>query len=84
MACQQNADGSSTGDLPVAGGLYAAFFTFTDLGPGDKGNPEWAKCGRICKKGGIHDPYPDRNYGYGMLGDPKDFGTVPTEHWGRF
>lgn len=81
MACQQNADGSSTGDLPVAqAGFTPPFFTLTDLGPGDNGNPEWAKYGRIRKKGGIHDPYPDKNYGYGMLGDPKGFGTVPTDY----
>lgn len=55
-------------------------FTFTDLGAGNKGNPEWEKYCRICKKGRIYDPYPDKNYYFGMLGDPKDFGTVPTEH----
>jgi len=54
-------------------------FTFTDLGPGDKGNPEWAKYCRICKKGRIYDPYPNKNYYLGMLGDPKDFGTVPEQ-----
>jgi hypothetical protein len=52
-------------------------FTFTDMGPGDKGNPEWAKFCQICKKGRIYNPYPDRNYYLGMLGDPKDLGTVP-------
>lgn len=55
-------------------------FTFTDMGPRDKSNPEWAKFCKICKKGRIYNPYPDRNYYLGMLGDPKEFGTVPAEH----
>jgi hypothetical protein len=55
-------------------------FTFTDMGAGDKSNPEWAKFCQICKKGKIYNPYPDRNYYLGMLGDPKEFGTVPAEH----
>lgn len=52
-------------------------FTFTDLGPENKGNPQWEKYCRLCKGGRIYDPYPDRDYYLSMLGDPKEFGTVP-------
>lgn len=55
-------------------------FTFTDMGPEDKGNPEWAKYCRVCKNGRIYNPYPDQSYYLNILGDPKDFGTVPQAH----
>jgi len=42
-------------------------------------NSEWAKYCRICKKGRIYDPYPNKNHYLGMLGGPKDFGTVPEQ-----
>lgn len=54
-------------------------FTFTDMGAGDKSNPEWSKYCRICKGGRVYNPFPDKNYYFGMLGDPKDFGTVPQD-----
>jgi hypothetical protein len=54
-------------------------FTFTDIGPGDKSSPQWAKYCQLCKGGQIYKPYPDRNYYLGMLGDPKEFGTVPEK-----
>jgi hypothetical protein len=55
-------------------------FTFTDIGPGDRSNPQWAKFCRICKGGKVYQPFPRREYYLGMLGDPKEFGTVPETH----
>jgi hypothetical protein len=52
-------------------------FTFTDLGPADHSNPEWAKYCRICKSGRVYKPYPTEDYYIGMLGDPKDFVPKP-------
>lgn len=52
-------------------------FTFTDLGPKNEGNPEWAKYCLLCKDGRIYTPYPNKAYYLRVLGDPKDFGTVP-------
>lgn len=47
-------------------------FTFTDLGPEDKGNPRWAKF--VSGKGRIYDPYPTEAYYRRLLGDPSAFG----------
>ena len=47
-------------------------FTFTDLGPEDKGNPRWAKF--ASGKGRIYDPYPTEAYYRRLLGDPSEFG----------
>lgn len=55
-------------------------FTFTDLGPKDEGNPEWTKYCSICKNGRVYNPYPNRGYYLRILGDPKDFGTVPQNY----
>lgn len=55
-------------------------FTFTGLGPADKGNPQWAKYCKLCKAGGVYNPYPDRNYYLNVLGDPWEFGTGPQDH----
>lgn len=52
-------------------------FTFTDLGPADHSNPEWARSCKICKGGRIYNPYPTEDYYLGMLGDPKDFLPKP-------
>ena len=52
-------------------------FTFTDLGPQDHSNPEWAKYCKICKGGRIYKPYPTEDYYVGMLGDPRDFLPKP-------
>jgi len=52
-------------------------FTFTDLGPQDRSNPEWAKYCKICNGGRIYKPYPTEDYYVGMLGDPKDFLPKP-------
>lgn len=52
-------------------------FTFTDLGPGDHSNPEWAKYCKICGRGRIYKPYPTEDYYMGVLGDPKDFLPKP-------
>jgi len=52
-------------------------FTFTDLGPQDHSNPEWAKYCKICKGGRIYKPFPTKDYYMGMLGDPKDFLPKP-------
>jgi hypothetical protein len=52
-------------------------FTFTDLGPEDHSNPEWAKYCKICKGGRIYKPYPNNSYYLGVLGDPKDFLPKP-------
>ena len=52
-------------------------FTFTDLGPGDHSNPEWAKYCKICKGGRIYKPYPTEDYYIGILGDPRDFLPKP-------
>ena len=52
-------------------------FTFADIGPGDKSNPQWAKYCKVCKRGRIYNAFPDKNYYLGVLGDPKEFGTVP-------
>lgn len=54
-------------------------FTFADMGPADKSNPEWAKYCQLCKRGSIYNPFPDKNYYFGVLGNPQDFGTVPQE-----
>src|SRR5579862_9782196 len=54
-------------------------FTFTDLGAEDKGNPEWKTYCKLCKSGRIYKPYPDMNYYLSVLGDPRDFGTVPSK-----
>jgi hypothetical protein len=53
-------------------------FTFTDMGPGNEGNPQWAKYCVLCKTGNVYRPYPDKTYYLQVLGDPRDFGTVPT------
>ncbi len=54
-------------------------FTFTDLGPEDHSNPEWAKYCAICKRSGrIYKPFPTEDYYVGMLGDPKDFLPTPA------
>lgn len=57
-------------------------FTFTDMGPENKGNPQWLKFCKPCKSGRVYRPYPDKNYYLSILGDPRDFGTVPqgTDH----
>lgn len=49
-------------------------FTFTDLGPEDKGNPKWRNLCKPCKSGKVYKPYPDEKYYRDVLGDPKDFG----------
>jgi hypothetical protein len=49
-------------------------FTFTDLGPSNKGNPRWAKYCQPCKGGRVYKPYPTNDYYLQVLGDPKDFG----------
>jgi hypothetical protein len=54
-------------------------FTFADLGPDDRGNLEWKKYCSLCKSGRVYRPYPDRNYYFSVLGDPKDFGTVASD-----
>jgi len=48
-------------------------FTFTDLGPGDHGNPRWRKLCKPCKGGRVYEPYPTEDYYRNVLGDPKDF-----------
>jgi hypothetical protein len=49
-------------------------FTFTDLGPEDKGNSLWAKYSHINKGDRIYAPYPDLAYYRRLLGNPGDFG----------
>lgn len=49
-------------------------FTFTDLGPENKGNPRWQKYCKLCSGGRIYSPYPDERYYSAMLGDPSEFG----------
>jgi hypothetical protein len=49
-------------------------FTFTDLGPEDKGNPRWRKYCKLCSGGSTYKPYPDERYYSAMLGDPSEFG----------
>ena len=47
-------------------------FTFTDLGPSNNGNPEWARLCQLCKLGGrIFNPFPDEKYYLGTLGEPQ-------------
>lgn len=53
-------------------------FTFMDMGPENKGNPQWAKYCRLCEGGRMYNPYPDKNYYLNVLGDPKEFGFTPT------
>lgn len=53
-------------------------FTFTDLGPADKGNPRWRKLCKLCKGGRVYNPYPNEQYYLNVLGDPKDF-ALQTE-----
>jgi hypothetical protein len=56
-------------------------FTFTDLGPADHSNPEWAKYCKICKHGRVYRPFPTEDYYREMLGDPKAFLPIPpTPH----
>jgi len=54
-------------------------FTFTDLGPADRSNPEWAKYCKLCKHGRIYKPYPTEDYYREILGDPKDFLPIPPQ-----
>jgi hypothetical protein len=48
-------------------------FTLTDLGPENKGNPEWRKLCRLCKSGRVYNPYPTEEWYQAVLGDPAKF-----------
>jgi len=50
-------------------------FTFTDLGADDKTNARWKKECKICAKGRVYRPYPDRQYYRDALGDPEQYGV---------
>ena len=55
-------------------------FTFTDKGPKNTGNPEWAKLCQLCKQGGrIYNPYPEREYYLRTLGEPVPFRNPTTQ-----
>lgn len=54
-------------------------FTFTDLGPADRGNPKWRKLCKVCNGGRIYKPYPDNAYYLNVLGNPKDFESNPQK-----
>ena len=54
-------------------------FTFTDLGPKNAGNPEWAKLCQLCKLGGrVYNPFPDPQYYKLTLGEPKELPRATT------
>ena len=54
-------------------------FTFTDLGPKNTGNPEWAKLCQLCKPGGrVYNPFPDRQYYTQTLGEPQALPSATT------
>jgi hypothetical protein len=56
-------------------------FTFTDLGPTNSGNPEWAKLCQLCKQGGrVYNPFPDRQYYLLTLGEPHTLSSATTAH----
>ena len=47
-------------------------FTFTDLGPKNSGNPEWAKLYQLCKLGGrVYNPFPNKQYYILTLGEAQ-------------
>jgi len=49
-------------------------FTFTDAGPRNTGNPEWAKLCQLCLQGArIYNPYPEKEYYLLTLGEPVPF-----------
>lgn len=50
-------------------------FTFTDLGGNDRTNARWRKECKVCERGRIYRPYPDREYYRGVLGDPEQYGV---------
>lgn len=67
------------GESPVVAVKYFRLwpwftFTFTYLGPENKGNPRWAEYCKLCEGDRSYNPYPNEDYYLGMLGDPKDFG----------
>lgn len=51
-------------------------FTFTDLGANDRTNPRWKKECKICGRGRVYRPYPDRQYYRDTLGNPSEYGAL--------